>query len=61
MEIKRLDDRHSMAVVKMNGKAIGTSKGTLSLDGRTLTVENEFTTDQAGHMIGKQTEIWVRK
>lgn len=61
MAIKRLDDYHSVAVVKMSGKPFGTSKGTLSADGKTLTVENDYTSAAGGQPVGKNTETWVRK
>jgi hypothetical protein len=61
MAIKRLDDRHTIAVVKMNGKPYGTSRSTLSADGKTLTVESDYTSGAGGQATGKQTEIWVRK
>jgi len=60
MAIKRLDDHHLIAVIKMNGKPFGTSKSTLSADGNTLTVENDMS-EVSGAPGGKQTEIWVRK
>ena len=61
MAIKRVDDHHTVTVVKMNGKTFGTSKSTLSPDGKTLTVENDVTSTVGGQSPGKQTEIWVRK
>jgi hypothetical protein len=61
MEIKLLDDHHTFTVLKTNGKPYGTSKATLSADGKTLTVENEITFGVGGQPLGKQTEIWVRK
>ena len=61
MGIKRLDERHVVAVLKMNGKPYGTSRATLSADGNTLTVENEVTAAVAGQPVGKQTETWLRK
>lgn len=61
MSIKRVDATHTFTVVKMNGKPFGTSKATLSTDGKTLTIENEFTSDIGGPPVGKQTDIWVRK
>lgn len=61
MEIARVDDHHLSAVVRMNGKGFGTSKSTLSADGRTLTVVNDFTSSAGGQAVGKNTEIWVRK
>jgi hypothetical protein len=60
MAITRVDDRHYSAVVKMGGKPFGTSNGTLSADGKTLTVE---TVSQAapGAKADKIIETWVRK
>ena len=54
MAVKRLDDHHYSAVVKMSGKPFGTSNGTVSADGKTLTVES---VSQAGQII----ETWVRQ
>ena len=61
MAIKRVDDHHMTAVLKMNGKAFGTATGTISPDGKILTVEDNFTSAQGSQPVGKQTETWVRK
>lgn len=61
MAITQIDDRHANAVVKMNGKPFGTARGTLSADGKTLTVEDDFTSAAGGQQVGKQTETWIRK
>ena len=61
MAIKRLDDHHTFTVVKMNGKEFGTSKATLSPDGKKITVENDFAASVGGNPAGKHTEVWVRK
>jgi len=61
MAIRQIDDRHATAVLKMNGKPFGTAKGTLSTDGKTLTIEDEYTSAAAGQQVGKQTETWIRK
>jgi len=61
MAIKRLDDHHASAVVKMNGRPFGTSQSTLSPDGRTLTVLNDFSSSVGGQEAGKSTEVWVRE
>jgi hypothetical protein len=58
MAIKRLDDHHYTAVVKMNGAAFGTSNGTVSADSKTLTVES---VSNAGGKADKIIETWVRK
>ena len=58
MAIKRVDDRHYSAVVKMNGNPFCTSNGTLSADGKTLTVES---VSQMGGRTEKIVETWVRK
>ena len=61
MAIKRVDPLHLTAVVKMNGQQFGTYKATLSADGKTLTVEGDYTASVGGQPAGKQTEVWVRK
>ena len=61
MAIKRIDDHHAVTVMTMNGKPFGTSKATLSADGKTLTVENDFSAGVAGQQAGRSTETWVRK
>ncbi len=61
MAISRVDARHLSTIVKMNGRPFGTSKATLSADGRTLTVHNEFSSSVGGQAGGKSTEIWVRQ
>jgi len=61
MAITRVDSRRTFAVVKMNGKPFGTSKSTMSADGRTLTVENDYSSSAGGNPAGKFTETWVRK
>ena len=53
MAIKRVDATHTVTVLKMNGKPFGTSKATISADGRTLTVENEYTMAAGGQSNGK--------
>ena len=61
MAIKQTDDRHWTTILKMNGKLFGTSNGTLSADGRTITVENDFAATVGGNQAGKSTETWVKK
>jgi len=60
MAIKRVDDRHTFTVLKMNGQPFGTSKCEMSADGKTLTVQNDMTA-MAGNPAAKATEIWNRK
>lgn len=61
MAIKRVDELHLETVLKMDGKMFGTSKSTMSADGKTLTVENNITFAAAGQTIGKQVEVWKKK
>jgi hypothetical protein len=61
MEITRVDAHHTSTILKMNGKTFGTSKATLSADGKTLTVINDLTSSAGGQKLGKSTEIWVRQ
>ena len=58
MAVKRVDARHYTAVVKMGGKPFGTSAGTVSADGKTMTVE---TVSEGGGQTQKVIETWVRK
>jgi hypothetical protein len=60
MAIKIVDKFHSVTILKMNGQPYGTSKGTLSADGNSLTVENEVA-QMAGQPAGKATEKWARQ
>jgi hypothetical protein len=61
MAIKRTDEYHASTVIKMNGALLGTNTATLSADGQTLTVVNDFSTAAGGQQVGKFTEIWLRK
>ena len=61
MAIQRVDDHHIATVVKMNGKPFGTSKATISPDGKTITVLNEFSSSTGSQQVGKFTEIWVKQ
>jgi hypothetical protein len=61
MGIKWVDGHHTITVLKMNGQTLGTSKATFSADGKTITIEDEYTSTAGGQPVGKQTEIWVRK
>jgi hypothetical protein len=60
MAITRIDDHHMSTVVKLNGKEFGTSKATLSADGKVLTVVNDVSSSVGGQPVGKSTEIWTR-
>ena len=61
MAITRVDAHHVSSVMKLNGRPFGTSKATLSADGRTLTVLNDFSSSVGSQTVGKSTEIWVRQ
>jgi hypothetical protein len=61
MAITRVDAHHATNVLKLNGTQFGTSKATLSADGKTLTVENDFSSASGGQAVGKSTEIWVKQ
>ncbi len=61
MAITRLDAHHASTILRMNGQEFGTSKGTLSTDGKTLTVINDISSAGGGSLVGQYTETWVRK
>ena len=52
MAIKRVDDFHATTVLKLNGTLFGTANGTLSKDGKTLTVEDDFSSGIGGNPVG---------
>jgi hypothetical protein len=58
MAIKRVDDRHYSAVLKMNGAQIATYNATVSADTKTLTVTS---VSKAGGKDQTIVETWVRK
>ena len=58
MAIKRMDDHHYSAIVKMNGQPFGTSNGTVSADNKTMTVDSVY---GIGSQAQKTIETWVRK
>ena len=58
MAIKRMDDHHYSAIVKMNGQLFGTSNGTVSADNKTMTVESVY---GSGSQAQKTIETWVRQ
>jgi hypothetical protein len=58
MAIKRVDDHHLTAVVRMNGQPFATYKSTISPDNKSMTVEGISGT---GSQTQKLTETWVRE
>jgi hypothetical protein len=60
MAIKLIDSRPTLTVIKMAGRAFGTSRAALSTDGNMLTVENS-TAAYAGQEATKKAEIWVKQ
>jgi hypothetical protein len=61
MGIRRLDARHAITVLKMNGKPFGTSRAELSPDGKVLKVEDEITSAAGGQAIGKVIHYWDKR
>jgi hypothetical protein len=61
MAITRVDAHHASTVLRMNGKPFGTSQATLSADGRTLTVLDDFSSSVGDPQVGKYTEVWVKQ
>ncbi|SRR5712692_5757404 len=61
MGIKRIDSRHTVAVLKFQGKEAGTSKSEISPDGKVLTVENDFATSNPIGQVGKEIQYWDRQ
>jgi hypothetical protein len=57
MAIRKLDDHHTINVIKMNGRPMGTQKGEVSADGKLITVQT------IPAVLGGQTgvEYWDKK
>jgi hypothetical protein len=60
MAIKRVDDHHYRAIMKMRGQPLGTSTGTLSADAKTLTVET-VNQNRSAAPAEKIIETWIKK
>ena len=60
MAIKLIDDRHTFAVVKFQGKETSTAKSELSADGKVLKVDN-MTPSAGGAGQVVQVEYWDKK
>ncbi len=58
MAIKRVDDHHLTAILKMNGQPFATYSGTVSPDNKSMAVDSVYGT---GSQTQKITETWVRK
>jgi hypothetical protein len=61
MAIKLIDDRHTFAVVKFQGKEGSTAKSELSADGKVLKVENMMPSSAGGAGQVIQVEYWDKK
>jgi hypothetical protein len=61
MDIRKIDSRHTTAVVKMNGKVTGTSKSEISADGKVITSVNDNAVAGPGGAAGKTTQIWDKQ
>lgn len=61
MAIKRVDARHTVTVLKVDGAQFGVSRAELSSDGKTLTIVNEITQAVSGRVPGTKTDIWTKQ
>jgi hypothetical protein len=58
MGIRRIDSRHTVTVLKFQGKETGISKAELSPNGKVLKVETNYATSNP---IGKEIQYWDRQ
>ncbi len=58
MGVKKIDSRHTVGIVKFQGKEMGVSKGEISPNGKVLKVETDYA---SSNPIGKETQYWDRK
>ena len=61
MAIQRIDSRHTVTVVRYQGKERSVAKSEISPDGKVLTVETDYATSNPIKLAGKQIEHWNRQ
>ena len=61
MGIKRIDSRHTVTVLRFQGKETGISKAEISPDGKVLKVENDYATSNPNRLVGKQIQYWDKQ
>jgi len=61
MEIRKIDSRHTYAVIKFQGKQTGISKSEISSDGKVIRTDNDFAVSSPNGMAGKQVQHWDKQ
>ena len=61
MGITKIDSRHTVTVMKFQGKEMSVSKTEISPNGKVLTVETEYAASNPIRSAGKQMEYWNRQ
>jgi hypothetical protein len=61
MGITKIDSRHTVNVIKFEGKEIGVSKAELSTNGKVIKVETDYSDSNPGAPAGKQIQYWDRQ
>jgi hypothetical protein len=61
MGITKIDSRHTVTVMKFQGKEISVSKTEVSPNGKVLTVETDYATSNPIGLAGKQIDYWNRE
>lgn len=61
MQIRKIDDRHTITILKSDGKQTGISRSELSADGRTITAENDYSVSSANGATNKQIQHWDKQ
>ncbi len=61
MAIKGIDSRHTVTVVRYQGKERSVAKSEISPDGKVLTVETDYATSNPIKLARKQIEHWNRQ
>lgn len=61
MGIKKVDSRHTVTVLKFQGKEFGISKSDLSPDGKVIKTENDYVDSNPNGLVGKQIQYWDKQ
>jgi hypothetical protein len=61
MEIRKVDGRHTLTIVKFQGKQTGVSKSEISPDGKVIKTENDMAVSSPNGTAGKQVQYWDKQ
>jgi hypothetical protein len=61
MGVRKIDSRHTVGIVKFQGKELATSRSELSSDGKVHKVETDYADPNLTGQVGKPIQCWDRQ